>query len=705
MKPTTEFLRTTRKRASSVAISIMDNPRTTLALFVWLLMTYAGFPFYMSVPACAAELVRNDSTRLKILLPYVLATFLAGIFAWKGDATAIGVASAVSLAFHMTKTSKTKPYESVNPFVVAVFSVLLLNDPLQSKWTTTLLTFLPKMNDANMLQQTRSTVVMITAFFLVAVALNAIVSKRISYLLVGNLAFLLGTANYFVLSITGKPFMFSDFKKASTAFGVIGNVAVTKPTILRYLIAVVALVAFEVFAAKTRIKNPRPSNRRLCVEAGIAAFVVCASISFRKNEYLHYYANLNYEYVTSLLIEYGDSVERPTYEDEFERIENLVDDDGNGKVETTTVEPSSETPNVIAIMSEAFCDMTTVGDFEIDEPYIPFTKKTTEESPHGITYSSVFGNNTVSTELSFLTGIPTCLTASGAEVFENMSGKDVRSLTTPFERNGYATVGMHPYYMNGYNRSDAWDALGFDETMFIRDFEDAETAAGTGYVTDEALFERAVEKTKDEKRPLFEFVVTMQNHASYEHDVDHAANVVDGPTSESFRNYVSLQNQSDEALRNLLERIDETGEPTVVMFFGDHLPMLGDEAYESLLGKKISDLEENETRRLYAVPYFVWSSDGRKVEVPEETSMNRLGSILLDAAGIEDEWFDYVDETCERYPILTDCFFKTDGEWSSENLKNILKKTRNDENDPTRDLKQYQVYCVDLLDGRKGEEE
>lgn len=707
MKPTTESLRTIERKASSLAASVADNPRTTLAIFEWLVITYAGFPFYVTIPACLLELIENDSKRFRILFPYSACMFLAGLFVWNGSVVYVGAATAVSILIHMIRTRKMKPYESANPFVTALFSVLLINDPLQGKWTSTHYMLLPIMSDSNYFAHSQSTIIMITTFFLGTIGLNAVFKKRTSYRIVGNATFLLGTLNFFTFSITGKPFMFSDLKKASTVLGVIGNVTPTKPMLAKYAVAVVAIVAFNVFATKTRIRNERPSNRRLCVEAGMAAIFICAVISFKKDGYLHYYANLNYEYVTSLLIEYGDSVKKPTYEDEFETFESLLErkdakpDETKG---TPKARPSTSTPNVITIMSEAFCDMQTVGDFELNVPYIPFTKKTTAENPHGITYASVHGNNTVSTEISFLTGVPTCLTASGAEIFEIIGGREIRSLTTPFERNGYATVGMHPYDRNGYNRAEAWKALGFDETEFRREFKDAETMPETGYVTDAAMFERAVEKIENEERPTFEFLVTMQNHAMYENEIDDSTAVENGPKEEEFKNYVSLQNVSDEALRNLLEDLEETDEPTMVMFFGDHLPMLGDEPYETLLGKEISKLDDAELRRLYAVPYFVWTNYDLDFDVPEETSMNRLGSVLLKAIGIDDPWFDYVDEVCEEYPVLTDCFFKIGDEWSSENLKNILKKTRNDESDPTRDLKQYQVYCVDLLDGRKGEE-
>ena len=82
--------------------------------------------------------------------------------------------------------------------------------------------------------------------------------------------------------------------------------------------------------------------------------------------------------------------------------------------------------------------------------------------------------------------------------------------------------------------------------------------------------------------------------------------VVTGPEDEGKKNaweyYVNMVHEMDEFAGNLVRQIEERGEPTVLVFYGDHLPTMGLEA---------KDLK---SKYLYNTNYVIWDNIGLKQE-------------------------------------------------------------------------------------------
>ena len=66
--------------------------------------------------------------------------------------------------------------------------------------------------------------------------------------------------------------------------------------------------------------------------------------------------------------------------------------------------------------------------------------------------------------------------------------------------------------------------------------------------------------------------------------------------------YVNMVHEMDEFAGNLVRQIEERGEPTVLVFYGDHLPTMGLEA---------KDLK---SKYLYNTNYVIWDNIGLKQE-------------------------------------------------------------------------------------------
>ena len=668
-----------------------ENPRIETLIPEFFFLAYAGIPFWMRIPAYAVGLKEDDDGRAKISLAVAAVMFCFAVFLMKGEVLQATLGAAGYVAVQTLKTKIVRKFGRIGCLgeaLSAVFIVLMVNDPMQSSTATAFCLLFPKAGESTSMLKTRAVLLMTAAVFLIMTGLGSALKRKTAVRSASFLIFMLGTANFFVLSITKKPFLPSDLKKAGTALGVMNGVSVEAETLVRYAGCLALFAIFFVLAPKLVGRN-RGGKRKARAVLFAVGLGIIFHVTATKDSYLQYYANYNYEYLTSLLIEPSDSLKKPPDADEWGSVDEILEE------ETVYGEEFSDgKPNVLVIMSEAWCDFSSIGNLETDVDPIPNAGRLMKECPSGTVYSSVWGNNTVSSEASFLTGIPTCLSASGAEIFKNSEGKSLRSIVSVMKDAGYGTIGMHPYLRNGYYRADAWNAFGFDETEFLESFSDAETVRG--YVSDAALFDEAAEKLEATDEPLFLFAVTMQNHATYGEGTDPPVKATSFEGEKDLENYLSLVRKSDEALGNFIERIEETGEPTVLMFFGDHQPMLGKGTYEGLFGKKSSEFDDADVRKEYAVPYFIWTNAGIDGDVPKETDMSRLPAILLRFVGIRDPWFEYVLGTADDFPVLTDNFFKAGGEWCRKDLKNILKR-KEEGSEAFSELSRYRKYCWELL--------
>ena len=94
--------------------------------------------------------------------------------------------------------------------------------------------------------------------------------------------------------------------------------------------------------------------------------------------------------------------------------------------------------------------------------------------------------------------------------------------------------------------------------------------------------------------------------------------------------YLSMINKSDDALRELIRYFQQVDEDTIILFFGDHQPLLRTEFYEKIYGKPYVSFTAEELKSVYNVPYLIWSNYELNKEVaPKETSICYLANIIF----------------------------------------------------------------------------
>jgi len=296
-------------------------------------------------------------------------------------------------------------------------------------------------------------------------------------------------------------------------------------------------------------------------------------------------------------------------------------------------------PNVICIMSESYSDLSEIREIETSEEVMPFFNSLKSESMYGELQVSVFGGGTCNTEFEFLTGYSVRSLLAGSSVYSLYVNHSLNALPQIFKDQGYETLAIHPFDSAWWEREKAYPLLGFDS--FISDDDFVDPTLVRGYISDKSAFERVITEyeNKEKDKPMFTFVVTMQNHADYsKYWGNQAYNIKitnfpdnDFPTTE---HYFSLLRESDDALKELVTYFRSVDEPTIIVFFGDHKPFLDSDIYSTLLSTDLSQISTRESLPMYTTPYLVWANYDIQEGNMGITSPNFLGQTVLDLAGL-----------------------------------------------------------------------
>ena len=92
----------------------------------------------------------------------------------------------------------------------------------------------------------------------------------------------------------------------------------------------------------------------------------------------------------------------------------------------------------------------------------------------------------------------------------------------------------------------------------------------------------------------------------------------------------------------------------IVLFFGDHQPVVEPEFYEEVSGKALGDWTDEESQELYKTPFIIWAN----YDIPEGTvdriSANYLHVLLMQTAGLPLTTYDkYLADLYREYPVIT----------------------------------------------------
>ena len=303
-----------------------------------------------------------------------------------------------------------------------------------------------------------------------------------------------------------------------------------------------------------------------------------------------------------------------------------------------SVTDAGELPeNLIFIMNESFADLTAAfPNLELSEDPLAFYHSLTENTVKGTMISPVTGGGTANVEFEYLTGDSLAFLPSSTVAYQLYLYDGCPSLVSQAKDLGYHTIAFHPYLSSGWNRTSVYPWLGFDEVHFQEDVQDPQYIRN--YVSDLSDYEQLFRWTEESAGPTMIFNVTMQNHSGYSqgwNNLSGDVTVTGGAKPSSITTqYFSLMKESDQAIQALVEHYSQVEEKTLIVFFGDHQPPLGNTFFETLYGKKLDERDPEEVQQAYETPFFIWAN----YDIPEQDdlriSSNYLGVLAAEVAGL-----------------------------------------------------------------------
>lgn len=328
-------------------------------------------------------------------------------------------------------------------------------------------------------------------------------------------------------------------------------------------------------------------------------------------------------------------------------------------------------PNIILILSESFFDITRLEGVSFSQDPLPDFHALQKEGVSGTFYTRSLGYGTSNIELEIFTGLNTNL-LGGEDLYSSPPETFSRVPAVPslLRENGYYTSMVHMFNDSIYHRKDLFQYLGFDDMFFSEDLASiyppaaeassywdymSSRTSGGAYSDDlmsDVLIAQYEKMSAEHNGPLFLYASSIEGHQPYPADrysqedlTVEPISALAGEAAETLRTYSQTAVNASAALGKLVNYFRTCGEPTVIVFYGDHRPGLGLEARGSVYSALGLAPEEfwtgsrEDYREFYSTDYLIWANDAALLPGAPgstwDTSCNYLGAVLLRLADVE----------------------------------------------------------------------
>ena len=294
-------------------------------------------------------------------------------------------------------------------------------------------------------------------------------------------------------------------------------------------------------------------------------------------------------------------------------------------------EPKLTKPNIILIQSESFFDARRLHE-SIDPLILKGFDKFCEESRyHGKLNVPAWGANTMRTEFSVLTSVPSeQLGFYRFYPYQYLSKQSIPSLASYLSQQGYYCVCVHPHPASFFGRDRIFPKMGFDEFIDIESFDKNKTFGP--YISDQAVTEKVTDILQSnasnknlDKKPLFIFAITMENHGPLhlektdDKDIKTLYNDTPPVNHNDLTVYLRHLNNADSMLKDLRSTLTKSEENSILCFYGDHVPSMP-KIYEA-----VSYEDES-------ADYFIWQSDDRTTGTQYDMDAENMAERILETS-------------------------------------------------------------------------
>lgn len=428
-------------------------------------------------------------------------------------------------------------------------------------------------------------------------------------MIIGAIWVILGIANGYILLKRVTPFNAQDLKIAGDGIALINNYC----NGFEVVVIVVGAVALLIWLISMWRRGGQYAGKIHHI-AALIGIIVCGvlytfvtNIAIDKRVVSTYFGNIAFAYedyglpycFSASLFNTGISEPNGYTKKAMAKI------DKDGELNQTAASRSSdELPNIIVVQLESYFDVANAEFFTTSEDACPNLHNLYQNYSNGYFKVPSVGAGTANTEFEVLTGMNLRYFGPGEYPYKTYSKKHpTESAATALASLGYGTHALHDNTGNFYSRANVFNNMGFD-TFTSKEFMNVLQTTENGWAKDEILTHHIMEAMDTTKQEDFVFTVSVQGHGNYPETqvIENPKIKVEGIEDEALKNkweyYVNQVYEMDQFVGDLIKAVEERNEPSVVVFYGDHLPTMGLKA------------EDLKSRYLYNTNYVIWDNIG-----------------------------------------------------------------------------------------------
>lgn len=410
-----------------------------------------------------------------------------------------------------------------------------------------------------------------------------------------------GIANSVLLSNRVTPLTATDLTLIDSALGVLNkyfNVWQIVLVVIALVLAIGLLILMFIKAPKVNHKINRIRNLFAialiwaisfgALNLGVASELIPKQFGNLRSCYEDY----GFVYCFSNSI-FNTGVEKPSdYSDTT--IKKIVDSEEEKK-------KVKKKPNIIFLQLESFFNLNNMKNIKLSDNPVPNFEKLMENYASGYLNVPIVGAGTVNTEFEIMTGMNLDDFGPGEYPFKTiLTDNTCESICFNLKNYDYSCHAIHNNTATFYGRNVVFSNLGYDtftsiENMNIDDF------TPMGWAKDYVLTDKIISVMKSTKKQDYVYAISVQGHGSYPSDGDYdypikVRGLDDEELTNQYQYYAWQINEMDQFIGELVKALEEYGEETILVMYGDHLPSLGITA------------EDLKNESVYQTQYVIWSN-------------------------------------------------------------------------------------------------
>ncbi|PGP00184.1 phosphoglycerol transferase [Bacillus cereus] len=554
---------------------------------------------------------------------------------------------------------------------------------------------------------------LIVIYAIYVLVYNVLGKVFLSTILTSILLIILAIVNHFKIVFRGDPLYPSDFTQ-------IGHMQSVIPMVMDYFSwGYILLVIVSVVVCILAGMYVRKYIQNVKVHAGVRFLFIIGSVFilyvygnftntfmnkwFQKSgiEFVLWDQNENYAsngFVLGFISNLDTTVIEKPKEYSKENMLQIANDIKKQYGSNIGAQKQKEKPNIIFVMSESFWDPTKLTNLSFSEDPLPNLHHYIESFLGGQTISPAFGGNTANVEFEALTSYSMSLLKPGSIPYQQVVTNkiEIPSIPRALKKEGYYTSAIHSFGRLFFKRDDVYKVLGFDKFNAQDTMENVEVDGD--YISDLSMSKEIIAELEKQKKPTFIHAVTMQNHFPFtegrfgENQIE-ISGLENEESKAELETYTEGLRRSDEALQYLIEELDNLDRPTLLVFFGDHLPSLGtNKSLYKETGYITNEKTPSERLAMAQTPLLMYAN----FDIPNDNlglvSPIYFSNLVLDYAGLNKvPFYQFLSKLYEEIPVLRDELkIGKDGEV----IKSLTAKQK-------EMLKQYEFIQYDLLVGKQ----